>query len=132
MVKKTATLDEHFDETLRRVRAAVRPRFKCVADAESFDVPANWPDRGARAAVCAALRDSFRRGRVIRDPFWLSLLRRPNWRCAFNVDDEVLKLRRLRDADVVLLGIRAIGARKIRTVSNLPGLTELWQSVDRG
>jgi hypothetical protein len=44
----------------------IHPRFECVTDAESFDVPANWPDRGARAAVCAALRDSFRRRGVNR------------------------------------------------------------------
>jgi hypothetical protein len=72
MTKNTATLDEHFDETLRRIRVEfertgeIHPRFECVTDAESFDVPANWPDRGARAAVCAALRDSFRRRRVNR------------------------------------------------------------------
>src|SRR6516165_12251456 len=72
MRKKTATLDEHFEETLSRVRAefertgVICPRFECVTDAESFDVPVNWPDRGARAAVCAALRDSFRRRGVNR------------------------------------------------------------------
>jgi hypothetical protein len=74
MAKKTATLDQQFEETLRRVRAEferagqIHPRFECVTDTESFDVPANWPDRGARAAVCAALRDSFRRRRVSGHP----------------------------------------------------------------
>jgi hypothetical protein len=44
-----ATLDQHLDETLRRVRAEfertgeIHSRFECVADAESFDVPAHWP-----------------------------------------------------------------------------------------
>jgi hypothetical protein len=72
MAKNTATLDQHFEEMLRRVRAEfertgkIHPRFKCMTDTESFDVPANWPDRGARAAVCAALRDSFRRRGVNR------------------------------------------------------------------
>ena len=72
MRKKTATLDQHFEKTLRRVRAEFKrtgeiyPRFKCVTDAESFNVPVNWPDRGARAAACAALRDSFRRRGVNR------------------------------------------------------------------
>src|SRR6516165_6850177 len=72
MTKKTATLDEQFEKTLRRVRAEfqrtgeIHPEFKCVTDTESFEVPANWPDRGTRAAVCAALRDSFRRRRVNR------------------------------------------------------------------
>jgi hypothetical protein len=69
---KTTTLDQHFEETLRRVRAEferrgeVQPVFHCVTDAESFDVPVNWPDRSAKAAVFAALRDSFRRRRVNR------------------------------------------------------------------
>jgi hypothetical protein len=69
---KTATLDEHLDETLRRIRAEfertgeIHPRFKCVTDAESFDVPANWSDRSEKAAACAALRDSFRRRKVNR------------------------------------------------------------------
>jgi hypothetical protein len=72
MTKKTATLDQHFDETLRRIRAEfertgeIHSRFKCVTDAESFDVPVNWPDRSAQAAACAALRDSFRRRGVNR------------------------------------------------------------------
>src|SRR6516164_4139204 len=72
MAKKIATLDEHLDETLRRVRAEfertgkIDPEFMCLTDAESFDVPANWPDRSAKAAACAALRDSFRRRGVNR------------------------------------------------------------------
>jgi hypothetical protein len=72
MVKKTATLDEQFDETLRRIRAEfdrtgeIHPEFKCVTDAESFDVSANWPNRSAKAVACAALRDSFRRRGVNR------------------------------------------------------------------
>jgi hypothetical protein len=69
---KSSTLDQHFDETLRRVRAElersgeVQPVFHCVTDAESFDVPANWPDSTAKAVTCSALRDSFRRRRVNR------------------------------------------------------------------
>ena len=72
MTKKIATLDQQFEKTLRRVRAEfkrtgeIHPRFKCVTDADSFDVPVNWPDRSAKAAVCAALRDTFRRRRVNR------------------------------------------------------------------
>ena len=67
MAKKIATLDEPLDKTLRRVRAEfertgeIYPRFKCATEAESFDVPVHWPDGSAKAAVCAALRDSFRR-----------------------------------------------------------------------
>jgi hypothetical protein len=70
-----ATLDQHFDDVLRRARAdfersgAIRPVFECVADGESFDVPAHWPDRIAKAAACAALRDSFRRRGVNRYVF---------------------------------------------------------------
>jgi hypothetical protein len=69
---KTATLDEHFEETLRRVRAEfersgeIRPRFECLTGTDSFVVPAHWPDRVAKAAGCAALRDSFRRRGVNR------------------------------------------------------------------
>ena len=40
-----------------------------MTDGESFHVPANWPDRSARAAACAALRDSFRRRGVNRYVF---------------------------------------------------------------
>jgi hypothetical protein len=71
----TATLDQHFDDVLRRARAdfertgAIRPVFECVADGESFDVPAHWPDRIAKAIACAALRDSFRRRGVNRYVF---------------------------------------------------------------
>ena len=69
---KSSTLDQHLDETLRRPRAEfersgeVRPRFECLTDTESFDVPAHWPDLNAKAAACAALRDSFRRRGVNR------------------------------------------------------------------
>ena len=64
---KSSTLDQHFAETLRRVRAEfersgeVHPGFECVTDAEIFHVPAHWPDPSAKGAACAALRDSFRR-----------------------------------------------------------------------
>ena len=43
---KSSTLDQHFEETLCRVRTEfersgeVQPVFHCVTDAESFDVPA--------------------------------------------------------------------------------------------
>jgi hypothetical protein len=69
---KTATFDQYLNETLRRVRAEfertgkIHPGFECVADAETFDVPAYWPDPSAKAAACAALRDSFRRRGVNR------------------------------------------------------------------
>jgi hypothetical protein len=43
--------------------------FECVTDGEVFHVPANWPDDGAKAAACAALRDSFRRRGVNRYVF---------------------------------------------------------------
>ena len=72
MTKKTATLDQQFEETLRRVRAEfertgeIHPGLQCVTDAESFGVPAHWPDRSAKSAACAALRDSFRRRGVNR------------------------------------------------------------------
>jgi hypothetical protein len=67
----TATLDRHLNHMLRRVRAEfertgeIHPGFDCVAGGESFHIPANWPDR-AKAAACAALRDSFRRRGVNR------------------------------------------------------------------
>src|SRR5215813_13814364 len=69
------TLDQHLNDMLRRVRAEfertgeVLARFECVTDGESFHVPANWPDRSARPAACAALRDSFRRRGVNRYVF---------------------------------------------------------------
>ena len=72
---KTATLDQHFDDMLRRVRAEferigeIHSVFECVTDGEVFHVPANWPDDGAKAAACAALRDSFRRRGVNRYVF---------------------------------------------------------------
>src|SRR6516225_6422361 len=71
----TATLDQHFDDRLHRVRTefertgGIDPEFECVTDGESFQVPAYWPDRGAKAQVCAALRDSFRRRKVNRYVF---------------------------------------------------------------
>jgi hypothetical protein len=37
-----------------------------MTDAEVFHVPAHWPDPNAKAAACAALRDSFRRRGVNR------------------------------------------------------------------
>jgi hypothetical protein len=72
---KTATLDQHLDDMLGRVRAEfartgkIHHVFECVTDREIFHVPANWPDRSARAAACAALRDSFRRREVNRYVF---------------------------------------------------------------
>ena len=72
---KTATLDQHFDDTLRRVRTEfertgeVAPVFECMTDNEIFHVSANWPDRRAKAAAWTALRDSFRRRGVNRYVF---------------------------------------------------------------
>lgn len=72
---KTATLDQHLNDTLGRVRAefertgAIHPRFECLTDGESFQVPASWPDRSAEAAACGALRDTFRRRGVNRYVF---------------------------------------------------------------
>jgi hypothetical protein len=69
------TLDQHLNDMLRRVRAEfehtgeVLARFECVTDGESFHVSANWPDRSAKGAACAALRDSFRRRGVNRYVF---------------------------------------------------------------
>src|SRR5262249_3211834 len=69
------TLDQHLNDMLRRVRAEfertgeIPPRFECVTEGESFHVPANWPDRSAKGAACAALRDSFRRRGVNRYVF---------------------------------------------------------------
>ena len=71
----TATLDQHFDATLRSVRAeferagVIHPRFECVTDGKIFHVPARWPHRAARPAVYAVLRDSFRRRGVNRYVF---------------------------------------------------------------
>src|SRR5215472_13371755 len=71
----TATLDQHFVDALRRVRAEfertgeMHAGFECVTDGESFQVPAYWPDRGANAQAYAALRDSFRRRKVNRYVF---------------------------------------------------------------
>ena len=69
---KNSTLDQHFDETLRRVRSEfelsgeVGSRFECLTNTDSFVIPAYWPDGNAKAAACAALRDSFRRRGVKR------------------------------------------------------------------
>jgi hypothetical protein len=62
-----ATLDQHFDGVLRRVRAnfeqtgEVPPGFECVADGEIFQISTIWPDRSQRDAACSALRECFRR-----------------------------------------------------------------------
>jgi hypothetical protein len=72
---KSGTLDQHFEETLRRVRTEferngeLHPTFECLTDREIFRVPADWPDRSARAAACIALKDCFRRRRVKRYVF---------------------------------------------------------------
>src|SRR6516162_7894194 len=85
--KYFVTLDQHFEETLRRVRTefectgSIDPEFECLTDDESFHVPANWPDCRAKAAAYAALRDSFRRRRVNRYVFiseaWVGKTPRP-------------------------------------------------------
>ena len=73
--KDLVTLEQHFEETLRRVRTefectgSIDPEFECLTDDESFHVPANWPDCRAKAAAYAALRDSFRRRGVNRYVF---------------------------------------------------------------
>jgi hypothetical protein len=72
---KTTTLNQHLENTLRRVRTEfertgeVAPVFECMTNNEIFHVPANWPDRRAKAAAWTALRDSFRRRRVKRYVF---------------------------------------------------------------
>ena len=72
---KSATLDQHFEETLRRVRTEfertgeLHPSFECLTDREIFRVPADWPDRSARAAACIALKNCFRRRGVKRYVF---------------------------------------------------------------
>src|ERR1700730_8764988 len=72
---RRATLDEHLQDALRRVRAEFErtgelyPSFECLTDRERFHVPAGWPDRSARAAACIALKDCFRRRRVKRYVF---------------------------------------------------------------
>ena len=72
---KTATLDQHFDDRLHRVRTeferpgGIDPEFECVTDGEIFQVLANWPDRHAKAAAYAGLRDAFRRRGVNRYVF---------------------------------------------------------------
>src|SRR6516225_9943161 len=65
-------IDQHLNDMLRRVRAEfertgeIQSGFECATDGESFHVPANWPNRSAKAAVYVALRDSFRRRGVNR------------------------------------------------------------------
>jgi len=72
---KTATLDQHFDDRLHRVRTefertgGIDPEFECVTDGEIFQVLGNWPDGHAKAAAYAGLRDSFRRRGVNRYVF---------------------------------------------------------------
>jgi hypothetical protein len=67
-----ATLDQHLNQMLRRVRAEFEQTgrvdfgFECVADGESFHIPVHWPDHSARAEACAVLRDCFRRRGVNR------------------------------------------------------------------
>jgi hypothetical protein len=71
----TATLDQHFDSALHRVRAVfesdrrVLPGFECVADGEIFQISTIWPDRSQRDAACSALRECFRRRGVKRYVF---------------------------------------------------------------
>jgi hypothetical protein len=68
-------IDQHLNDMLRRVRAEfertgeIHPGFECVTDGESFHVPANLPDRSAKAAACSALRECFRRRGVKRYVF---------------------------------------------------------------
>ena len=51
---QTATLDQHLNHMLRRVRAefertgGVGSGFECLTEGEIFYVPANWPDDGQR------------------------------------------------------------------------------------
>ena len=72
---KTATLEQHFDDRLHRVRTefertgGIDPEFECVTDGEIFQVLGNWPDGHAKAAAYAGLRDSFRRREVNRYVF---------------------------------------------------------------
>ncbi len=62
---KATTLDQHFEETLRRVRTefertgGLYPRFECLTDRERFHVPAGWPD-GGKAADYPESRDGYR------------------------------------------------------------------------
>jgi hypothetical protein len=79
---KAATLDQHFEETLRRVRTEfehtgeIHPTIECLTNRESFDVPVSWSDSSERAAACIALKDCFRRRGVNRYVFtseaWMS------------------------------------------------------------
>ncbi|MGA6962838.1 MAG: hypothetical protein WBZ51_04275 [Xanthobacteraceae bacterium] len=71
---KATTFDQHFEETLHRVRTEfertgeLHPTFECLTDRERFHVPAGWPD-GGKAAACIALKDCFRRRGVKRYVF---------------------------------------------------------------
>jgi hypothetical protein len=81
---KTAALDQHLEDTLRRVRndfersGQIDAQFECVAEGESFHFAMNWPDRDSTkvTAAYAALRDNFRRRGVNRYVFvsegWVS------------------------------------------------------------
>ena len=72
MMQKLGTLEHHFNQVLREVRAdfertgTVRDGFVCVSDTEIFHIAGTWPDHDAKGAACAALRDSFRRRGVNR------------------------------------------------------------------
>src|SRR5262249_21220517 len=72
---KAATLDQHFEEMLCRVRTEFErtgqlyPIFECLPAREPFHVPANWQNRNAKAKACMALRDCFRRRGVTRYVF---------------------------------------------------------------
>jgi hypothetical protein len=108
---KTATLDQHFEETLRRIRTEFEragqlyPGFECLTDRESFHVPANWPNPSARAAACLALKDCFRRRGVNRYIFtsegWVGKTPGP-----LPADDPD------RDESVQVLAVERNGARR--------------------
>jgi hypothetical protein len=72
---KAATLDEHLQGALRRVRAEFErtgelyPSFECLTDREIFHVPFGWSDGSERAAACIALKECFRRRGVKRYVF---------------------------------------------------------------
>jgi hypothetical protein len=70
-----ATLDQHFDDVLRRVRALfaqtgeIPPGFECVVDGEIFQISTIWSEPSQRGAACSALRECFRRRGVKRYVF---------------------------------------------------------------
>jgi hypothetical protein len=135
---KSSTLDQHFDETLRRVRAKfersgeIHPGFECVTDADIFHVPAHWPDGSAKGAACAALRDSFRRRGVNRYLFagecWVG--KTPGLRPANDPDRcesvqviavERSGLRRYAFADIVRnQGTATLGPWQVNGDGNIP------------